>query len=332
MRRLVRAALVAVCLLPMPAALAHGLDPALLSLEGAGDGTFAVTWRTSAIRLPGTDVRPVLPAHCRPGAASPPEATLEHVTLRWNVDCGAGGLVGATLRVQDLEAARINALLRIEQPGMPTVQVVLSPRHDAYVVPAQPSAFDVVRSYVGLGVEHILAGPDHLLFVLGLLLLLATPRALLSAVTAFTVGHSITLSAAALGLATVPSRPIEVLIAVSVLALAVELARAGDQATTIRRFPWLVALGFGLLHGFGFAGALAETGLPPGDIPLALVSFNTGIELGQLAFIAAVLALGALAWRAMPAMAAAARRPTVYAMGMLAAFWCFERTAAWLGR
>jgi hydrogenase/urease accessory protein HupE len=326
-----RAALLALCLLPMSAAHGHGLDPALLSLVGTGDGTFDVTWRTSAMRLPGTDVRPVLPAHCKAGAASPPEATLEHVTLRWSIDCGAAGLVGSTIRVQDLDAARINALLRIEQPGAPVVQVVLSPRHDAFVVPAQPTAWDVVRSYVVLGVEHILSGPDHLLFVLGLLLLLVTPRALLSAVTAFTVGHSITLSAAALGVAAVPQRPIEVLIAVSVLALAVELARDGDRETTMRRFPWLVALGFGLLHGFGFAGALAETGLPAGDIPLALVSFNTGIELGQLAFIGVVLALGAVAWQAMPAVAAAARRPAVYAMGMLAAFWCFERTVEWLG-
>lgn len=329
--RTLLAALAALCLLPVVPARGHGLDPALLSLVGAGDGTFAVTWRTSAMRLPGSDVRPILPRHCRAGSASPPEATLEHVTLRWSIDCGAAGLVGQTIRVQDLEAARINALLRIEQPGAATVQVVLSPRHDAFVVPAQPTALDVVRSYVVLGVEHILAGPDHLLFVLGLLLLLASPRALLKAVTAFTVGHSVTLSAAALGLTAVPSRPIEVLIALSVLALAVELARDAGRDTAMRRFPWLVAIGFGLLHGFGFAGALAETGLPPGDIPLALVSFNTGIELGQLAFIAAVLGSGALVWRAMPAVAAGARRPAVYAMGILAAFWCFERTAVWLG-
>ncbi|MCW5889517.1 MAG: HupE/UreJ family protein [bacterium] len=325
-----RGLLLLLCLLPVRAAFGHGLDPALLSLDGTGDGRFAVTWRTSAQRLPGADVRPILPAHCRPGDASPPEATLEHVTLRWTIDCGAAGLVGETIRVQDLDAARINALLRIEQPSAPTIQVVLSPRHDAFVVPAQPTAWDVVRGYVGLGVEHILSGPDHLLFVFGLLLLLATPRALLAAVTAFTVGHSLTLSAAALGLATVPSRPIEVLIAASVLALAVELTRDGGD-TAMRRFPWIVALGFGLLHGFGFAGALAETGLPPGDIPLALLAFNTGIELGQLAFIAAVLASGALAWRALPAAAAWARRPAIYAMGILAAFWCFERTAVWLG-
>ena len=185
---------------------------------------------------------------------------------------------------------------------------------------------------MALGIEHILTGPDHLLFVFGLLLLLATTTGLLvQTITAFTLGHSITLSAAALGLTSVPSRPVEVLIAVSVLALAVELARDSDRPTLMRRFPWVIALGFGLLHGFGFAGALAEAGLPPGDIPLALVSFNAGIELGQLAFVATVLAAAALAARWLPALAPRAHRPAVYGMGILAAFWCFERVATWLG-
>ena len=150
-------------------------------------------------------------------------------------------------------------------------------------------------------------------------------------ITAFTLGHSITLSAAALHLATVPSRPIEVLIAVSVLTLAVELSRDAGQDTLLRRFPWGMALCFGLLHGFAFAGALAEAGLPAGDIPLALVSFNAGIEIGQLAFVAAVLLAGALFTRLLPSAAVRSMRPAVYAMGILAAFWCFERMAVWLG-
>jgi hypothetical protein len=131
-----------------------------------------------------------------------------------------------------------------------------------------------------------------------------------------------------LGLASVPSRPVEALIAASVLALAVELARDGGRPTLLRRFPWAMAVAFGLLHGFGFAGALAAAGLPAADVPLALVSFNAGIELGQLAFVGAVLAAGALAGRSRPAIAA---RPAVYAMGILSAFWCFERVAVWLG-
>jgi len=327
----VRALLLLACALRASAALGHGLDPALLSLRGTGSGTWEVTWRTAAARLPGTDVRPILPARCRQVSASPPEASLDHVTLRWTVDCGPDGLTGETFAVQDLDAARINALLRIEEPGRPAIQVVLNPRQGSFTVPARPTRLDIARSYVALGIEHILTGPDHLLFVFGLLLLLATTTGLLvRTITAFTLGHSITLSAAALRLTAVPSRPIEVLIALSVLALAVELARDTDRPTLMRRFPWLIALGFGLLHGFGFAGALAEAGLPPDDIPLALVSFNVGIELGQLAFVAVVLAAGAVAARWIP-RTAGARRPAVYAMGILAAFWCFERVAAWLG-
>src|SRR5262249_53740908 len=126
----------------------------------------------------------------------------------------------------------------------------------------------------------------------------------------------------------VPSRPVEVLIALSVLTLAVELARGPEHPTLLRRFPWAMAVTFGLLHGFGFAGALAEAGLPAGDIPLALVSFNGGIELGQLAFVAAVLAVGAVVVRWLPSRSMSV---AVYAMGILSAYWCFERVAVSLG-
>src|SRR5207249_1146814 len=189
--------------------------------------------------------------------------------------------------------------------------------------------WDVVRGYVTLGIEHILTGPDHLLFVFGLLLLVSASRLLVKTITAFTLGHSLTLSAAALHFANVPSRPIEVLIAASVLTLAVELARDAGRPTMLRRFPWAMAVAFGLLHGFGFAGALAEAGLPPGDVPLALLCFNVGIELGQLAFVGALLAAGALLGRWVPVMAERSARVAVYAMGMLSAFWCFERLAVW---
>jgi hypothetical protein len=307
---------------------AHGLDPALLSLRPVGAGAWDVVWRESALRLPGADVRPELPARCR--RTSPDETTIDgdRVTTRWTVDCG-DDLAGETVGVVDLDVAKINTLLRIERPGAAAIQAVLSPRSPTFTIPETPSAWRVVRDYVVLGIEHILSGPDHLLFVLGLLLLVPTTRLLVQTITAFTVGHSITLSAAALGLARVPSRPIEVLIAASDLGHAVELARDGGRATLLRRLPWLMALAFGLLHGFGFAGALAEAGLPAGDVPLALAAFNGGIELGQLAFVGAVLLLRT----ALPAwLARRSPQPVVYAMGILAAFWCFERLAAVLVR
>jgi hypothetical protein len=225
----------------------HGLDPAYLSLRATGGGSLEVTWRTASERRIGADVRPILPERCRATGTSRPAVTADHVTLRWTVDCGPDGLAGETIAVRDLDAARINALLRIEETGRPVVQAVLHPRRSSFTVAAEATRLAVVGGYCRLGIEHILGGADHLLFVLGLVLLLSASRLLIKTITAFTLGHSITLSAAALGWAAVPSRPVEVLIALSVLALAVELARDGGPDTALRRSPWLMALGFGVL-------------------------------------------------------------------------------------
>jgi hydrogenase/urease accessory protein HupE len=320
--------LMALSFLLVPAfARAHGLDPAALSLRELRAGVFEVRWRASALRLPGANVQPALPARCRQIGPADAADEGDRIALRWTVECGPGGLAGEVIGVDDLAAAKINALLTVERLDGEEMQAVLGPRSPSFTVPARPSRWGVVGGYVTLGVEHILGGPDHLLFVFGLLLLVSASRLLVQTITAFTLGHSLTLSAAALGLASVPSRPVEVLIALSVLALALELARDGRRPTLLRRFPWAMAVAFGLLHGFGFAGALAEAGLPAGDIPLALVSFNGGIELGQLAFVAVVLTGGALLRRRLPARST---RVAVYAMGILSAFWCFERVAAWL--
>ena len=313
-------------LLAPAVALAHGLDPASLGLRETRPGVFDVRWKASALRLPGANVQPILPARCRRTGGADAVDETDRVTLRWTVDCGVDGLAGEVVGVADLSAAKISALLTIDRLDGTTIQTVLGPRTPSFTVPVRPSRWDVLHAYARLGVEHILTGPDHLLFVFGLLLLVSASRLLVQTITAFTLGHSLTLSAAALGFARVPSRPVEVLIAASVLTLAVELARDPGGPTLLRRFPWAMAVAFGLLHGFGFAGALAEAGLPAGDIPLALLSFNAGIEVGQLAFVGAVLAAGAL----LPAVAVRSTRLAVYAMGILSAFWCFERIAAWL--
>jgi hypothetical protein len=178
-------------------------------------------------------------------------------------------------------------------------------------------------------VEHILTGIDHLLFVLCLMLLVQDVRMLLATVTAFTVAHSITLAAATLGLVNVRSAPVEATIALSIVFLASELLRDPAQRSNITQYyPWLVAFSFGLLHGLGFAGALAEVGIPHGEIPLALSSFNVGVEFGQLAFIATalyVICLGQLALRHSPIWAP---RVAAYAIGGIASYWVFERLAA----
>ncbi|HYV58163.1 MAG TPA: HupE/UreJ family protein [Candidatus Nitrosopolaris sp.] len=320
-----------VLLLTPALGLAHGLDPASLALRETRPGVFEVRWRASTLRLPGANVQPALPARCHQIGAAEAIDESDRVALRWPVDCGAGGLEGEVIGVNDLAAAKINALLTIERLDGKQLQTVLGPRSSSFTVPAQPSRWEVVQSYVTLGIEHILSGPDHLLFVFGLLLLVSAPRLLLQTITAFTLGHCVTLSAAALHFTEVPPRPVEVLIALSVLTLAVELARDVERPTLLRRFPWAMAVAFGLLHGFGFAGALAEAGLPAGAIPLALVSFNLGIEVGQLLFVGTVLTTGALLVRWLPAMVTRSERLAVYTMGVLSAYWCFERVATWLG-
>jgi hydrogenase/urease accessory protein HupE len=312
-------------LLLAPSALAHPLAPALLELREEASGRVAVMWKRSALRVPGSDLQPILPTDC-PALEEPRVEEQGNAMLAyWAIDCGEQGLVGRSLRIDDLGPAKIDTLVRIELADGRQIQRVLRRSEPSMIVPERATRFGVFRDYLAIGFEHILGGADHLLFVFGLFLLCNGLTPLAKTVTAFTVGHSITLSLAALGYAQLPSGPIEVLIAASVLALAVDLARDEDRATWMRRFPWPMALVFGLLHGLGFAGALREVGLPDGEIPMALFSFNVGIELGQLAFVAVLLVLAPLVRRIpMPLP----RRAAVYAMGSLAAFWMIERGAA----
>jgi hydrogenase/urease accessory protein HupE len=323
-------AIAAALLLVSTAAAAHPLAPALLEVHEGAAGRIAVGWKTPLLRARGTALEAVLPPTCRD--AGPRAVTRDDtgVWTRWPADCGPGGLVGAAFGATGFGATEIAALVRVTLADGRVVRGVVGAARPLVVVPARPSVLDIVRDYLRLGIVHILTGPDHLLFVFGLLLLAGSLRRLLATVTAFTAGHSVTLTLAALGVVHVPSRPIEAAIAASVLALAVELARRPAAPTLIRRRPWTMAATFGLLHGLGFAAALREAGLPEGDVPLALVSFNTGIELGQLAFVVAVLAVAATTRRMRAAVPAWLARVPVYAMGSLAAAWWLERTWAML--
>ncbi len=307
-------------------AFAHPLAPSLLDVREVAGGRVEVAWKTSKVRVPGANPRPVLPARCHPLTA--PEIGVDAISVRtrWTAACGPGGLVGAAVRVDGLPDSA-TVVVRVTLRDGRTVTSLLSARRPSFVVPGQPHPWSVVRGYVELGVGHILSGMDHLLFVFGLLLLARTRRLLLATITAFTVGHSVTLSLVVLDFVRPPQGPTELAIALSVLVLAVELARDPDQETLLRRYPWLMSFSFGLLHGLGFAAAMQSTGLPYADLPVALASFNVGIEAGQLAFVATILAARyALTWRA-PALAAWVGRVPVYTMGSLAAFWTFERAA-----
>jgi HupE/UreJ protein len=319
-----------------PAVVAHEVRPAYLELRQTGADTYDVLWKVPGrgedLRL-GLDVD--LPAGCtRVGA---PRASMINgaVTERWTARC-AGGLDGGTLRIAGLSATMTDVLARLERLDGTTQVTRLTPSSPSFVVAAPAGALGVARTYTVLGIEHILSGIDHLLFVLALIIITRGGWTLVKTVTAFTVSHSITLSLAALGYVHVPSRPVEAVIALSIVFVAAEIVRGQQgRVTFTARAPWIVALTFGLMHGLGFAGGLSEAGLPDGHIPTALLFFSLGVETGHFLFIGAVLSLIALGHRAASGLApldgqraASIRLLPAYAIGGVAMFWVLQRLAA----
>ncbi len=307
-------------------AAAHQFAPALLELEERPDDLISVRFKQPIVRVQGSQLRPVLPVEC--AGVGNPVVTQEGtgIKARWEIRC-PNGLTGKTVGVEGIATSQAEVLLRVALRDGRKLRQVLTAQAPSCKISAERGRLGVFSSYGGLGVEHILTGWDHLLFVLALVLLVGWGRSLLWTITAFTLGHSITLALASVGLVSVPQGPMEAAIALSIYVLAVELTARGRGPTLTQRWPWLVASGFGLLHGLGFAGALSEVGLPAGEIPLALFAFNLGIELGQLAFVAAVLLL----MRALKALPVAwprwATAVPAYAIGSLAVYWFCERVS-----
>ena len=308
-------------------AAAHPLAPCLLELREQPGGVALVRFRMPRIQNPGAMLRPELPASCRAEETPRLEIDASSATLRWRVDCGPGGLRGQALSVRGLRASGSDVLLRAELADGELVRAVLRPGAESYRIPERAGRLEVGADYLEMGARHLLGGADHLLFVLGLVLLLPGRRRLLGAVTGFTLGHSLTLSLATLGVVNVPAAPVEVGIAASLFWLATRLAREDRRGERLPRPFWLAA-SLGLLHGLGFAGALAQAGLPSGEIPLALFSFNLGIELGQLALVAALLAVRAGLRPLGARMPGWLARAPAYAIGTTAAALVFQRVAA----
>jgi hydrogenase/urease accessory protein HupE len=316
----------AALLAPLPGR-AHEVRPAYLEVSEDRPGEFSVLWKTPVRG----DMRLALdPVFSGPVEALTPVATRltgAAAVQTWQVR--AESLRGQTLRIAGLETTLTDTLVRISFADGSTWVQRLTPQQPATVIPVRPGAWAIAGTYLGLGVEHILTGIDHLLFVLALLLLSTGTWQLVKTVTAFTAAHSITLGLATLGVVHVPSKPVEAVIALSIVFVAVEIvqARRGREGLAAR-MPWIVAFTFGLLHGFGFAGALGEVGLPQGHIPVALLFFNLGVEAGQLLFVAAMLALAAIARRIRIAWPGWAELVPPYAIGSLAMFWVVQRIAA----
>jgi hydrogenase/urease accessory protein HupE len=301
------ALLLALALLALaPPVTAHEVRPAYLELRELGSDRFALLWKVPAQGDLRFGIGLALPARCAREAESIETWTGDAHVERATLTC-PGGLAGETIAIPGLSATVIDVLVRIAHADGSAQVVRLTPSSPTFTVVATPSRLAVATTYVGLGIAHILFGVDHLLFVLALLILVGSTRRLVGTVTAFTVAHSLTLALATLGVVHVPAQPVEAVIALSIVFVAAEIVHgiAGRPGLTARK-PWLVAFTFGLLHGLGFAGALAEVGLPPQAIPLALLCFNVGVELGQLAFIASVVA-------AMPVLRYLLQRPPAWA-------------------
>ena len=313
---------------------AHPLAPSLLELRQTADGRFTVRWKTSSSRPTGSRSAPQLPDWCKQVGEETVQDAPGSIDRRFVIDCGERGLTAATLGVTDLDTSGTLALLRVELADGRLFRTLLDGTNPSMQVPERQGPLDVARGYVKLGVEHLLTGFDHLLFLLCLCLLVRTPRTLLWTLCAFTAGHSMTLTLTTLGPLRCPPPVADLAIALSVVLVAAELLRdeTVKRTTWMRRRPWSMAFAFGLLHGLGFAGALNEAGLPAGEIPLALLSFNIGIELGQLAFVAAVLLLARLAAPLLAMLPPRSIRVPAYAIGSLAAFWFWSRATLLLGQ
>jgi hydrogenase/urease accessory protein HupE len=329
---LIRCCVLAMALAAHHPAWAHEARPAYLEIKETAPGQFSVLWRTpvlSGMRLP---IMLQLPDNVK----NLKEPTVQELTdslleRRW-IDAGPNGLAGQRIEFPGLQATITDVLVRVEMLDGRKWTSIIHPSQPWVEIAASQTWLGAAGSYIVQGIRHILFGADHMLFVLGLLLIVKDRWMLLKTITAFTVAHSITLAIATLGYAEVPVLPLNAAIALSILFLGPEIVRGwrGESSFTIGH-PWVVAFAFGLLHGFGFASALTGAGLPRHELPLALVSFNVGVELGQLGFIGLILALERsfrileVRWprwvEALPG----------YAVGSLGAFWTVQRVVLIFG-
>jgi hypothetical protein len=311
---------------------AHEIRPALLEITEQEPGWFEVMWKTPMRGDLALALEPILPPsmvpYGPPSSHTVPGANIRYATYQVE----GGSLAGETITIDGLTALQIDTMVRINFADGSSQSAILRPSAPSFEIPSPETKAKVAWIYLRMGIDHILKGVDHLLFVLGLLLIVGNRYTLLKTITAFTIAHSITLAIATLGYASAPGPPLNAAIALSILFLGPEIVRVWrDEISFTIRHPWVVAFAFGLLHGFGFASGLSAIGLPASEIPIALLLFNVGVEAGQLFFVLIIVALErsfhilAIHWprwvEALPA----------YAVGGLGAFWTVQRVAMMVG-
>lgn len=306
---------------------AHEIRPAYLEIKQEATDRYQVLWKIPLLGNKAPKIDPVFPLDF--SLEQVDDKFLPDAYIRRYEGTYEGRLNGQTISIHGLDLTLVDVLVQINLLDDSSYTLLLQPDNATVTIPKEPSKWEVIKLYILLGIEHILIGIDHLLFVLGLLLLVNGVKTLIQTITAFTIAHSITLGAATFDLIHVPQAPVEAVIALSIVFLAREylMLKKGANSLTAQ-YPWVVAFSFGLLHGFGFAGVLSEIGFPQKDVPLALLTFNIGVELGQLIFIGLIFLLWKLiqkvkipvphwSWKVLP-----------YSMGIMATFWLVERVIA----
>jgi hydrogenase/urease accessory protein HupE len=316
---------VLVMLVVVETAYSHEVRPAYLELRQTGAERYAVLWKVPAVGEMRLSIHPRFPENCRPVGEVTSYRGGDSYAEHLSIAC-PGGLNGRPIAIDGLAATMTDVLVRIEFADGTTWTQRLKPSVPAAVIPKTTSRLQTAGVYLKLGVEHILSGVDHLLFVLALIILTRGGWKLVKTVTAFTLSHSVTLTAATLGFVHVPQRPVEAVIALSIVFVATEIVkvRRGIKSITVSA-PWLVAFSFGLIHGLGFAGGLSDAGLPALHIPTALLFFSLGVESGHFLFIGVVMFLIALARRVRIPFPRWTELVPPYAIGTIAVFWVIQR-------
>lgn len=306
---------------------AHEIRPAYLEIKQTTETKYQVLWKIPLLDNKAPRIDPILPDNFILKQIE--DEFLPDAYIRRYEGNYTEALNGKEIHIKGLDLTLVDVLVQINLIDESSYTLLLQPDKATAIIPKEPNKWEVIQLYIMLGIEHILIGIDHLLFVLGLLLLVKGIKPLIQTVTAFTIAHSITLGAATFELLSLPQAPVEAVIALSIVFLAREyIAEKEGKESLTAQYPWIVAFTFGLLHGFGFAGALSEIGFPQKDVPLALFTFNIGVELGQLIFIGMVLLLWKgwkkinlpqpnWLWKVLP-----------YSMGIIASFWLVERVVA----
>jgi hydrogenase/urease accessory protein HupE len=305
-------------------ARADDLRPGYLDITQETQAQWRMTWKAPAVGRKVTAAKPVIPDRCTAGRERLSASDFALIYVR-SLSC-PNGLKGQVVGLSGIDSRFSDALIRIAPLGEGVQTGRLTIENPTFKVSETPDRWQVAKTYFWLGVTHILAGFDHLLFVIALVLLLNGAWRIAQTVTAFTIAHSLTLIGTTLGWISVARQPVEITIALSIIFLGVEIVKADPAKPRLsERFPWAIAFGFGLLHGFGFAGALAEIGLPQGEIPVALLTFNLGVEAGQLVIVSGALLVLGLARRYAHSGARVLRHVSAYVIGITASFWLIER-------